>query len=135
MAASLLLLLLLSHVISCTQSPILTTTLPLEQSQSDDVAVDGAPIENDNAYCESWRLAVETNNAGKWRNVPLRCACYISRYVLGSQFSEDSKTVARLARRYAKRAPVFGDGRDVWIFDIDDTLISNSELYSTYMYV
>ncbi|PKA65315.1 Acid phosphatase 1 [Apostasia shenzhenica] len=82
------------------------------------------------AYCESWRLSVETNNAGNWRKIPSRCAELVEAYVRGSQYALDSKVVARHAHAYAKTVKLSGDGKDAWIFDVDETLVSNLQHYA-----
>ncbi|KAH7651223.1 Acid phosphatase protein [Dioscorea alata] len=81
-------------------------------------------------YCESWRLAVETNNAGEWHKIPHRCTDLVKDYVNGQQYITDSKVVARHAQAYAKTIVVAKDGKDVWIFDVDETLISNIQHYA-----
>lgn len=81
-------------------------------------------------YCESWRLAVETNNAGDWHKIPHRCTDLVKEYVNGQQYITDSKVVARHAQAYAKTIVVAKDGKDVWIFDVDETLISNIQHYA-----
>ncbi|KAG0492991.1 hypothetical protein HPP92_006389 [Vanilla planifolia] len=82
------------------------------------------------AYCESWRLSVEANNAGSWKKVPPRCADLVEAYVSGPQYELDSKVVARYAQAYAKTVELTGDGMDAWIFDVDDTLLSNVQYYT-----
>ncbi|XP_010914845.1 acid phosphatase 1 [Elaeis guineensis] len=85
-------------------------------------------------YCESWRLAVETNNAGEWKKVPSRCVDVVADYIKGPQYLTDSKMVARLSHAYAKTVQLAGDGKDVWIFDVDETLISNFLHYTLHGY-
>ncbi|KAI0491598.1 hypothetical protein KFK09_025858 [Dendrobium nobile] len=81
------------------------------------------------AYCESWRLSVETNNAGNWKKISARCSSLVEAYVRGAQYALDSKVVARFAQAYAKNIQIAGDGMDAWIFDVDETLISNIHHY------
>lgn len=87
------------------------------------------------SYCNSWRLAVETDNAGHWKNIPSRCHDTIEAYVKGPRYILDSKVAARHANTYAKSIKVAGDRKDVWIFDVDETLISNLQHYTANGYV
>ncbi|KAI3784577.1 hypothetical protein L1987_43678 [Smallanthus sonchifolius] len=79
----------------------------------------------DSSACLSWRWAVETNNIKYYSNeIPDNCSDYILSYMLGSQFRKDSKLVCDVAYEYAKGVNLTGDGMDVWIFDVDDTILS-----------
>ncbi|KAL0921497.1 hypothetical protein M5K25_008574 [Dendrobium thyrsiflorum] len=81
------------------------------------------------AYCESWRLSMEMNNAGNWKKISARCSSLVEAYVRGPQYALDSKVVARFAQAYAKNIQIADDGMDAWIFDVDETLISNIHHY------
>ncbi|XP_028778922.1 acid phosphatase 1-like [Neltuma alba] len=52
--------------------------------------------------------------------------------MLGLQYREDSKAVAREAYFYAKKLNLTGYGTDVWVFDIDETSLSNLPYYATH---
>ncbi|KAI6671858.1 hypothetical protein NL676_006743 [Syzygium grande] len=80
--------------------------------------------------CLSWRLGVETNNIKNWDTVPRECEGYVGHYMLGHQYREDSKVVAREAVLYARSLRLAGDGKDVWVFDIDETSLSNLPYYA-----
>ncbi|KAJ6793987.1 acid phosphatase 1-like [Iris pallida] len=80
--------------------------------------------------CDSWRLSVETNNAGPWENVSEMCVPNVISYVKGDTYYLDSKVVAMESLKFANTVEIAGDGKDAWIFDIDDTLIS-SVIYIT----
>lgn len=80
--------------------------------------------------CSSWRLAVEAHNIIEWKTVPQDCEGYIGNYILGYQYREDSKAVAREAYLYAKSLSLKGDGKDIWVFDIDETTLSNLQYYA-----
>ncbi|XP_006284235.2 acid phosphatase 1 [Capsella rubella] len=84
--------------------------------------------------CESWRLASETNNAGSWNVVPSRCVNSVKNYINGGQFENDYNIVARYAIAYAKRINLGRDGKDAWVFDIDETLLSNLDYYKVHGY-
>ncbi|KAJ6838921.1 acid phosphatase 1-like [Iris pallida] len=80
--------------------------------------------------CDSWRLSVETNNAGPWEKIPEVCVPNVISYVKGDTYYLDSKVVAMESLKFANTVEIAGDGKDVWIFDIDDTLVS-SVIYIT----
>ncbi|XP_030526455.1 acid phosphatase 1-like [Rhodamnia argentea] len=80
--------------------------------------------------CLSWRLGVETNNIKSWSTVPRECEGYVGHYMLGHQYREDSEVVAREAVLYATSLKLAGDGKDVWVLDIDETSLSNLPYYA-----
>ncbi|PHT46058.1 hypothetical protein CQW23_15216 [Capsicum baccatum] len=80
--------------------------------------------------CLSWRLAVETNNLRDWKLVPSACEDYVGHYMLGKQYRRDCEYVAKVAIEYAKGLNLGGDGKDVWVFDIDETTLSNLPYYA-----
>ncbi|MBA0782496.1 hypothetical protein Gotri_000376 [Gossypium trilobum] len=80
--------------------------------------------------CLSWRLAVETNNIIGWKTVPEECEEYVGHYMLGKQYRKDSRAVAKEAFLYAQSLKLAGDGKDIWIFDIDETTLSNTPYYA-----
>ncbi|KAI3727285.1 hypothetical protein L1987_67098 [Smallanthus sonchifolius] len=75
--------------------------------------------------CVTWRWAVETNNIKDFSNkIPDQCIDYIDSYMLGSQYRQDFKLVCDVAYEYAKGLNLTGDGKDAWVFDVDDTTLS-----------
>ncbi|KAK9101184.1 hypothetical protein Scep_024614 [Stephania cephalantha] len=89
---------------------------------------------SDSLFCDSWRLSVETNNAGEWRSVPPMCIDYVGNYMGASgQYSSDCAVVAldAAAASRALRVPA-DDGMDAWVFDIDETLLSNLPYYAAH---
>lgn len=80
--------------------------------------------------CSSWRLAVEAHNIIDWKTVPERCENYVSNYMLGGQYRLDSKAVAEEAFRYASSLSLPNDGKNIWIFDVDETTLSNLPYYA-----
>lgn len=80
--------------------------------------------------CESWRFAVETNNIRDWKTVPATCEQYVGNYMLGDRYREDSIAVTSEAIAYAESLKLKGDGNDVWVFDVDETVISNLPYYA-----
>ncbi|CAL0332234.1 unnamed protein product [Lupinus luteus] len=85
--------------------------------------------EDDELYCDSWRVAVETNNVGPWKSVPARCVSFVAEYMTGERFSSDSKVIGEVSSEFAKSVELNGEGRDAWVFDIDETLLSNVPYY------
>ncbi|PWA82650.1 acid phosphatase, class B-like, HAD-like domain protein [Artemisia annua] len=65
-------------------------------------------------------MSLETNNIQKWKQVPEECETYIGHYMLGEQYRKDVDLVTEEAYEYAKGLNVTKDGKDVWVFDIDD---------------
>ncbi|CAN1180692.1 Acid phosphatase 1 [Linum perenne] len=87
----------------------------------------------DKVYCDSWKLSVETNNAGDLAtNKPRRCRQYLEEYLTGDGHVADSDMVAHDALAYAESVEIGGDGKDGWVFDLDETLISNLAYFRDY---
>ncbi|TKV91004.1 hypothetical protein SEVIR_9G066100v4 [Setaria viridis] len=84
--------------------------------------------------CASWRLAAEANNLEPWGAVPAECAAHVRDYVTGTAYRSDLELVARESAAYARAAPLGGDGRDAWVFDVDETLLSNLPYYADHGY-
>ncbi|CAI9114234.1 OLC1v1014903C2 [Oldenlandia corymbosa var. corymbosa] len=80
--------------------------------------------------CLSWRLAVETNNIRDWHLVPMSCEQYVGHYILGKQYKDDCDAVADAAIEYAKSIKLGGKGKEIWVFDIDETTLSNLPYYA-----
>ncbi|KAK6151885.1 hypothetical protein DH2020_014520 [Rehmannia glutinosa] len=81
-------------------------------------------------YCESWKFTVETNNAGRWSRIPQKCVDYVKEYITGKRYLSDSEAVADNAAAYATSVGDSGNGMDAWVFDIDETLLSNVPYYA-----
>ncbi|XP_019196282.1 PREDICTED: acid phosphatase 1-like [Ipomoea nil] len=80
--------------------------------------------------CLSWRLGVEANNIRDWAMVPQQCEEYVGHYMLGHQYRDDCIAVAISAVQYAKNATLAHDGKDIWVFDIEETTLSNLPYYA-----
>ncbi|EXB34861.1 Stem 28 kDa glycoprotein [Morus notabilis] len=80
--------------------------------------------------CLSWRFGVETNNIIDWSTIPEKCELYVGNYMLGEQYRKDSEVVIKEAYLYATSLNLSKDGKDVWIFDIDETSLSNLPYYA-----
>ncbi|KAG2545457.1 hypothetical protein PVAP13_9KG310599 [Panicum virgatum] len=96
-----------------------------------DEGLDDVPAD---VRCASWRLAAEANNLAPWKAVPAECAAHVRAYLTGAAYRSDLELVARESAAYARAAPLGGDGRDAWIFDIDETLLSNLPYYADHGY-
>ncbi|KAK8955385.1 Acid phosphatase 1 [Platanthera guangdongensis] len=84
---------------------------------------------DDGLFCDSWRLSVETNNAGYWATIPSRCLGFVDAYMNGDRYASDSEVVAADEIDFARRLDLAGNGKDAWIFDVDETLVSNLPYY------
>ncbi|KAK1286850.1 Acid phosphatase 1 [Acorus calamus] len=80
--------------------------------------------------CLSCHLVVEINNIKDWKTVPALCEDYIDHYMLGDRYRKDSKVVADEAIGYAEGVELGGDGKDAWVFDVDETIHSNLPYYA-----
>jgi acid phosphatase len=80
--------------------------------------------------CSSWRLGVEAHNVRDWKTIPQECEKYVGNYMLGDQYRADSKMVNDEGYLYAKSLNLSRDGKDVWVFDIDETSLSNLPYYA-----
>ncbi|KAF7051350.1 hypothetical protein CFC21_059592 [Triticum aestivum] len=80
--------------------------------------------------CDSWVLGVEAHNVRDWKTVPASCESYVGHYMLGSHFRRDSKIVIDQALAYVDSLKLAGNGKEVWVFDIDETTLSNLPYYA-----
>ncbi|KMT03233.1 hypothetical protein BVRB_8g197800 [Beta vulgaris subsp. vulgaris] len=88
--------------------------------------------QDDQLFCESWRFSVETNDAGLWYSVPSRCHNFVKNYMIGDRYLSDSNVVAGNSLEFAKSVKVSGDGKDAWVFDVDETLLFNLPYYEAH---
>ncbi|KAM2419943.1 hypothetical protein EV1_026185 [Malus domestica] len=87
---------------------------------------------DDSLYCDSWRFSIETNDAGTWSNIPSRCIRFVQDYMTGDRYRSDLASVANYSLSFAKGVTIGGDGKDAWVFDIDETLLSNLAYYQAH---
>ncbi|XP_010536549.1 PREDICTED: acid phosphatase 1-like [Tarenaya hassleriana] len=87
-----------------------------------------------NLHCTSWRFAAETNNLAPWKAVPAECADYVKDYMVERAYVIDLEKVSDEAEVYASSVELSGDGKDIWVFDIDETLLSNLPYYIEHGY-
>ncbi|KAM0897394.1 hypothetical protein ACQ4PT_022594 [Festuca glaucescens] len=79
--------------------------------------------------CDSWVLGVEAHNVRDWKTVPAKCEDYVGHYMLGEHFRRDSKVVIDEALAYVETLKLAGNGKEIWVFDIDETTLSNLPYY------
>ncbi|TYJ29528.1 hypothetical protein E1A91_A06G074300v1 [Gossypium mustelinum] len=116
---------------------LLVTTSVLESSASFEpnirlpTTATSVPRSNidDDLYCASWQLAVETNNAGSWAAIPSRCVPFVRAYMTGQRYASDCEVVANYSLAYASTVQIASDGKDAWVFDVDETLLTNLPYY------
>ncbi|KAJ6333922.1 hypothetical protein OIU78_010926 [Salix suchowensis] len=81
-------------------------------------------------YCESWRINVELNNIKDFEVVPQECVDHIKHYMTSAQYTADSERAMEEVRLHVSSCCALeGDGKDAWIFDVDDTLLSTIPYY------
>ncbi|KAJ7954662.1 Acid phosphatase 1 [Quillaja saponaria] len=81
-------------------------------------------------YCESWRMNVELHNIRDFQIVPEECTEYIGKYIRSTQYKVDSERAVDECIVYlGTSCSLKKDGKDGWIFDIDDTLLSAVPYY------
>ncbi|KAH7522023.1 acid phosphatase 1 [Ziziphus jujuba] len=86
-------------------------------------------------YCESWRMNVELHNIRDFEVVPEECTDYVRKYVSSTQYDIDSEVAMEECLVYLSTScDLQKDGRDAWIFDIDDTLLSTVPYYKKHNY-
>ncbi|XP_066378292.1 acid phosphatase 1-like [Miscanthus floridulus] len=129
----LLLLLALSLVASASAVPAVIRMVPDDPTAASSGAVDDA----DSLFCDSWRLSVETANAGPWLAVPARCGDFVRDYMEGPRYASDSAVAAADALAFASDALAAAaewggsaSARPAWVFDVDETLLSNAPYYA-----
>ncbi|CAI9091985.1 OLC1v1027109C2 [Oldenlandia corymbosa var. corymbosa] len=87
-------------------------------------------LEEIRLHCTSWRFAAEANNLNPWKTIPPECAGYIEEYMTGRGYHYDLERVSKEAQIFANSVKLGDDGRDIWVFDVDETLLSNLPYYA-----
>ncbi|KAL9997809.1 putative Acid phosphatase [Helianthus debilis subsp. tardiflorus] len=85
-------------------------------------------------WCSGWRVAGEANNLSPWNKIPENCVDYVQDYMLSRSYEIDMDIVCDEAMEFAKSVVVGDDGLDVWVFDVDETLLSNLPYYGQHGY-
>ncbi|XP_057776782.1 acid phosphatase 1-like [Salvia miltiorrhiza] len=107
------------------------TPLIIEINQAE---LDKRSAEEAEAHCTSWRVAVEANNLSPWKTVAEECGDYVKEYMRGRGYRIDLQRVADEAVLYARSVNLSGDGKLAWVFDVDETLLSNLPYYAQHGY-
>lgn len=80
-------------------------------------------------------MNVELNNIRDFTVVPAECTSYIGKYMSGTQYKVDSEATIDECTLYLNTlVDLKKDGKDAWIFDIDDTLLSTVAYYKKHDY-
>ncbi|XXG43043.1 hypothetical protein AAC387_Pa01g3168 [Persea americana] len=104
---------------------------PLILEYPENLNIEGGGGEDDIVFrCTAWRFAVEANNVSPWKKIPLECSDYVKNYMMNKGYALDLEMVANEAGFLARHVELGGDGMDVWIFDVDETLLSNLPYYA-----
>ncbi|CAL1384321.1 unnamed protein product [Linum trigynum] len=86
-------------------------------------------------YCESWRMNVELHNIRDFKVVPEECVPYIGNYVTSVQYQIDSQLTVEECIVYISTTCSFRkDGKDAWLFDVDDTLLSTIPYFKQHQF-
>uniref|UniRef100_A0A0E0DN23 Acid phosphatase n=1 Tax=Oryza meridionalis TaxID=40149 RepID=A0A0E0DN23_9ORYZ len=75
-------------------------------------------------YCGSVRTALEAHNIIGWKTFPADCAKYVADYLTGERYGRDADVVINEAIAYAESLKLSGSGKEIWVFDVDDTALS-----------
>uniref|UniRef100_A0A0E0KZE5 Acid phosphatase n=1 Tax=Oryza punctata TaxID=4537 RepID=A0A0E0KZE5_ORYPU len=75
-------------------------------------------------YCGSVRTAVEAHNIIGWKTFTADCAKYIADYMTGDRYTRDADVVINEAIAYAESLKLSGSGKEIWVFDVDETALS-----------
>ncbi|PKA60704.1 Acid phosphatase 1 [Apostasia shenzhenica] len=123
------LLLLFLSASSFADQDILLLSRPLIADRAQNVARDD-DADDLLIRCTSWRVAGEANNLAPWQTVPPECGSYVREYMTGKGYRYDLEIAAREAAAFARSVLLAGDGKDAWVFDVDETLLSNLQYYA-----
>lgn len=74
---------------------------------------------------------MEVNNVGAWNRIPASCVDSVEEYMVGERYERDCDVAGKYSSEFAKSVTLSGDGRDAWVFDIDETLLSNVPYYQS----
>ncbi|KAL2926840.1 Acid phosphatase 1 [Bienertia sinuspersici] len=98
-------------------------------SKSRALTIINESISGGEPYCLSWRMAVEANNMRGWRTIPTQCLRHVQGYMVGANTTRDISLIIDQAYAYLDGIDPLADAMDAWIFDVDDTCLSNLFYY------
>lgn len=84
--------------------------------------------------CSSFFFNSQVNNAQGWKVIPEECEEVVAQYMNNGQYALDMEGVATAALEYLRGIVPREDGKDVVIFDIDETALSNLPYYHRHRY-
>lgn len=80
-------------------------------------------------------MNVELNNIRGFETVPDECTGYIGKYMKSTQYEVDVELAVESCIIYlSKSFSLENDGKDAWVFDIDDTLLSTLPYFKKHNY-
>ncbi|KAL2558360.1 Protein kinase domain-containing protein [Forsythia ovata] len=115
-------------------SKIFLKTSIVEYPENSETQLKECLVEEVQLHCTSWRFAVEANNLSPWKRIPEDCVDYVKDYMTGRGYQFDIDRVSIEAGIYGRSVELSGNGKDVWIFDVDETLLSNLPYYAAHGY-
>ncbi|XP_071712033.1 acid phosphatase 1-like [Rutidosis leptorrhynchoides] len=65
-----------------------------------------------------------------WEVVPEECISYVRDYMTGPQYFYDCFIAVSVAITHAESVELTGDGKDAWILDVDQTVLSLIDYYA-----
>ncbi|KAF9603186.1 hypothetical protein IFM89_034519 [Coptis chinensis] len=113
---------------------VLPRPLILEYPEKVEIGLKQGDKEELQLKCSSWRVAGEANNLSPWKTIPSECGEYVKNYMMGRAYIVDLEMVSKEAENYAKSVELSSDGNDIWVFDVDETLLSNLPYYADHGY-
>jgi len=69
-----------------------------------------------------------------WTTVPKECVKYVGEYMEGLQYPSDSQGVLDNAESFFQTVSLTGNGKDIVVFDVDETCLSNLAYYRNHSY-
>lgn len=112
---------------------LVASSLCMEQSVGMGMGIESAHIVMKTS-CSSFFFNSQVNNAQGWKVIPEECEELVAQYMNNGQYAVDMEGVAMAALKYLKGIAPRDDGKDVVIFDIDETALSNLPYYHQHRY-
>ncbi|KAH7430615.1 hypothetical protein KP509_08G006100 [Ceratopteris richardii] len=93
------------------------------------------------SFCVTWRFNVDVNNLRDWKTVPKSCESYVGSYMNRGDFSQDASlammegvSFAHSVFNSSTTAGTDAFSYNAWVFDIDDTSLSNLPYYAKHSF-
>ncbi|KAH6782312.1 hypothetical protein C2S52_000937 [Perilla frutescens var. hirtella] len=91
----------------------------------------GVGSDSSKINCQSFRVGVEANNLREWPTIPSYCKSYIKSYLTSKQYGLDIEAVVGAVTNYAVSFNKDYFLTDVFVFDVEETLLSNLKFLSS----